>query len=78
MISEHVFAVQFDILTVMQLTIHIFWDRRCVIGCVICDIRKKYSAFIFKSQAVLTCVINGVYVAQKENPYLPCLFVLLL
>ena len=50
--------------------IHVFSDRHFVIGWVIYDIHKTYSAFIFKSQAVLIYVINGVHVLQKkENPY---------
>jgi len=67
-ISDHIFAVQFEVLTVMLLTVHVLLDRRFVIGWVICDICKKYSAFFFfKSQAVLIYVIDGVYVLHKKK-----------
>jgi len=63
----------------MLLTVHVLLDRHFVIGWVICDICKKYSAFFFKSQAVLIYVIDGVYVLHKKKTrisrvYLCCSF----
>ena len=70
LLSDHIFPVQFEVLTAMLLMIHVFSDRHFVIGWVICDIHKKYSAFIFESQGVLVYVINGVNVLHKKRTHI--------
>jgi hypothetical protein len=44
---------QFEVLTAVLLRIQAIWDvSHCVAGCVVPNVLKECSAFIFRSQAV--------------------------